>query len=952
MLSSLTTLKESIKGTVRQPGEEGFNLSKWAPNATKPSKIIVTPKETEDIAQAIKYASSEGLTIAVRGGGHSTSTASASDNLLVDMREMTKIRVDEANKIAYIQAGARTHDLEVETIKFGLAAVVGIVNPQVSIGGYCLTGGIGYSTGQYGLALDNLVSATVVLASGEIVQTSESKNPDLFWAIRGGGSHVVPHDVLDLRLLITSLYDGVGGPNFGIVAEVGVKLHAQRPDAYVISYIYVPAQLPQVVEALNEWQKVQKDREAVQFLITLGPDGKPYVIINGVCNSSQEEGESTFKRFLDLGPANVTNAQIPYAEVSNLANAFNELPGNKLMVGAHVDTFDLPQVQKSWDTWNELVKKAPFSVFMYEFYPYKTIAKVPVEQTAFAQRHELMTVLCGVIWTDDSFTPSARDELLRLRSVISGSSSKEAQDSLGYVNYADPFSTLNDTDEYAKKLFGPNYARLQEIKKKYDPKMVFNRPIHQKRTEPRAASPSPGMHQSVSDLKASCKGSVCEPGDEGYNNSKWAPNSTKSAKVIVTPEEIEDIVSAVKFARSQGLVIAVRGGGHSSSTSSATDGLLINMWKMTKIRVDQDAQIGYVQAGALMWEVEEETIKYGLGACAGLCSEVSIGGYTLGGGLGHSLGKYGAGCDNLVSATVVLANGDTVQASESENPDLLWGLKGGGSNFGVVAELGLKLHPQRADAYAISYVYPPSQLEAVVVTVKEWRAEQKQHETICLLVSLGADGKPYAIINGVSNSSQKEGEAAFRRFLDLGPVHITNAQVPWQSVCRLADVMNTIPKGKVFVGAHIDNFDAPQVQKSWDAWSEIIESAPFSILMYEFYPDNKVLEAPIQSAAFAQRNPFTTVLCAIMGIDESDDFAPRAWDELLNLKKIVSASSSQAAQESLGYANYGDPFSTRNETDEYARKLFGPNYPRLQEVKKKYDPDMVFNRWFAIRPTV
>lgn len=86
-----------------------------------------------------------------------------------------------------------------------------------------------------------------------------------------------------------------------------------------------------------------------------------------------------------------------------------------------------------------------------------------------------MTVLCVVIWTDDSFTPNARNELLRLKGVISGSSTKEAQESLGYVNYADPFSTLNETDEYARKVFGSNYPRLQEIKKKYDPKMVFNR---------------------------------------------------------------------------------------------------------------------------------------------------------------------------------------------------------------------------------------------------------------------------------------------------------------------------------------------------------------------------------------------------------------------------------------------------------------------------------------------
>ncbi|KAG9041417.1 hypothetical protein FS837_012282 [Tulasnella sp. UAMH 9824] len=442
MSSSFTSFKESVKGTVRQPGEDGYNLSKWAPNGTKPSKIIVTPAETEDIVKAIKYARSDGLDIAVRGGGHSTSTASATDDLLIDMRNMTRVRVDEANKIAYIQAGARIRDIEVATMKYGLAAVIGVCS-QVSIAGYTLGGGLGYSTGSHGMAVDNLVSATVVLASGEIVKASNSENPDLFWALRGVCQLVQAILFKDLTTL---------------------------PD-----YVYLPAQLPQVVEAINAWRKEQKDHEAIQLLTTRAPDGNPCVIVGGLSNSTKEDGEAAYNRFMELGPVQVTNAQIPYIEVSNQADAFSELPGNKMIVGAHIDVFDLPQVQKSWDTWNEIVKKAPLSAFMYEFYPYKKVATVPIEQTAFAQRHEMITVLCALVWTDESFTFKARDELLRLKSVVSGSSSKDAQESLGYVNYADPFCTLNETDEYAKKLFGTNYPRLQEIKKKYDPELVFNK---------------------------------------------------------------------------------------------------------------------------------------------------------------------------------------------------------------------------------------------------------------------------------------------------------------------------------------------------------------------------------------------------------------------------------------------------------------------------------------------
>ncbi|KAG8901313.1 hypothetical protein FRC01_009880, partial [Tulasnella sp. 417] len=264
---------------------------------------------------------------------------------------------------------------------------------------------------------------------------------------------------------------------------------------------------------------------------------------------------------------------------------------------------------------------------------------------------------------------------------------------------------------------------------------------------------------------------------------------------------------------------------------------------------------------------------------------------------------HGLAADNLISATVVLANGEIVEVSETENADLFWGIRGGGSNFGVLAELRVKLHPQRADAYAVSYSYPPSRITEVVEEINRWRQAQKVHETVFMLIALGPD---------------KQND------------------------------MNNVDGGKLFCGAHIDVFDAAQVRKSFEGWEEMVKKAPNSVLMYEFYHYGKVAALPLEHAAFAQRHELMTVLCACMGI--GDDYAPYARDELLKLRNTVAGSSSKAAQESLGYCNYGDLFCTLNETDEYTKKIFGSNYPRLQEIKKKYDPDMVFNRWFAIQP--
>ncbi|KAG8978892.1 hypothetical protein FRB90_008273 [Tulasnella sp. 427] len=208
--------------------------------------------------------------------------------------------------------------------------------------------------------------------------------------------------------------------------------------------------------------------------------------------------------------------------------------------------------------------------------------------------------------------------------------------------------------------------------------------------------------------------------------------------------------------------------------------------------------------------------------------------------------------------------------------------------------------------------------------------------------------QPYVIVSGLSNAPQEEGEVAFNSFAALGPVQTTGGQIPWTQACHLLDAGNAIPNNKILGGAHIDKFDARQVQKTYETWQEWNEHAPYSGIMYEFYHSGKVAEVPIENAAFVQRHELKTVFCACMGF--TDDFLPHARDAMINLKKVVSGSSSAFAQESLGYVNYGDAYCTLNETDEYARHFFKSNYPRLQEIKKKYDPEGVFNRWFAIKP--
>ncbi|MFD0976010.1 FAD-binding oxidoreductase [Salinimicrobium gaetbulicola] len=201
--------------------------------------------------------------------------------------------------------------------------------------------------------------------------------------------------------------------------------------------------------------------------------------------------------------------------------------------------------------------------------------------------------------------------------------------------------------------------------------------------------------QGTEKLRSEMEGPVLLPGDEGYDEARalWNGMFDKKPAVIAQCKSTRDVVSAVNFARENELLVAVKGGGHNSAgTGSCDDGLMIDLSLMNKVEVDKDTQIVTAQGGALLSEVDAETQKHGLAVSSGIISHTGVGGLTLGGGFGWISRKFGLTIDSLVSAEVVTADGKVVTASESENPDLFWGIRGGGGNFGVVTSFRIKTH--------------------------------------------------------------------------------------------------------------------------------------------------------------------------------------------------------------------------------------------------------------------
>ncbi|KAI0039132.1 FAD-binding domain-containing protein [Auriscalpium vulgare] len=298
------------------------SLKRWSANSQRRTLVIAFVRDEDDVRTALLYAQAQGLRIAIRGGGHNPAGASSIENgLVIDLsRPLNDIKIAPEAKRGYVGGGAlwsdvngavTESDVNGAVIKHGLVMTSGTVS-HTGVGGLTLGGGFGYLTGQYGLVIDHLIQATVVIASSEKLIASVSQNTHIFWAIHGGRS------------------------NFGVVTEFVFQLHAQSTMVLAGVLVLAPPAMEDVMQIREaKFDEGMSEKETARVVVALGPGGQPCVMLLLFYNGTEEEGREHFKPFFELKQivADMCRA-MPYNEVNTLQDEWVPHGGNYYLKSA------------------------------------------------------------------------------------------------------------------------------------------------------------------------------------------------------------------------------------------------------------------------------------------------------------------------------------------------------------------------------------------------------------------------------------------------------------------------------------------------------------------------------------------------------------------------------------------------------------------------------------------
>jgi len=436
----------------------------------------------------------------------------------------------------------------------------------------------------------------------------------------------------------------------------------------------------------------------------------------------------------------------------------------------------------------------------------------------------------------------------------------------------------------------------------------------------------------IAGLRSSVRGQVVVGGEPGYDEARrvWNGNVDRRPALVVRCQGPADVQQAVNFARALGLLVSVRGGGHSAPGYGTNDGgVVIDLSPMKGIRVDPDARTVTAQGGVLWRELDHETQAFGLATTGGTVSNTGITGLTLGGGLGWLMGKHGLTIDNLISADVVTADGEFRKASAKDNPDLFWALRGGGGNFGVVTSLEYRLHPVTQVLGGL-VIYPLDQARDVLRFYRDFSAGLPDEAEAYAALLTAPQGMPVAALILGYNGPIAEGEqvlAPARRFGK--PVADVVGPMPYAARQRLLDEPNaTHGLQRYWRSAFTEQISDGLIDVMVKGASSF--SSPLSALLF-FNVHGAATRVAPTATAFAPRRAQWDFDAIGQWTEGAESPSHVAWVRALwsELEPHLKGSA---------YVNH----LAADDRPEKVRESFGENYGRLRALKATYDPKNLF----------
>ncbi len=428
----------SLRGALLRPDDDGYEATRivWNGMIDRSPGLIARCSGVADVISAVNFARVNDLLVAIRGGGHSIPGHSACDGgLMIDLSLMKGVWVDEKARTARAQGGVTWGELDRETQVFGLATPGGVIS-TTGIAGLTLGGGVGWLVRKHGLSCDNLISVDIVTADGQLLRASADENPDLFWALRGGGG------------------------NFGVATSFEFRLHSQGTVMGGL-VLHPRAKAKEVLSFFRDFMATAPDELTAYCGLLTAPDGVPVVGIIGCYSGPLEAGEAAMRPLREFGlPVADLIGPIPHTQMQSLLDAGFPY-GNQnywrstFLNGLSDELFDV------------LIEHAgrmasPLSALVIEHYG-GAESRVGESETAFPHRGLQYDLNIIASWTD----PAENEQHIQWARDLSQAAQPFAADGV-YVNFLG-----DEGEDRVRTSFGKNYDRLVEIKKKYDPTNLF-----------------------------------------------------------------------------------------------------------------------------------------------------------------------------------------------------------------------------------------------------------------------------------------------------------------------------------------------------------------------------------------------------------------------------------------------------------------------------------------------